>query len=149
MKKMTMILIVSLLALTACSANPRAEIVSASIERDVAQSGGIFVVIEGYRPARVELMVYDFGNVPSSVDANDYQKVTRWLVDHAHFYQNGKELERYFYYHNEKEFVKGKRCKIVVFYQVPDDGMFKGLSFVFDLDGINAAFDGEFAINIE
>lgn len=154
MKKVTMskfpvmIAVLLVLMLTACN-KPRTEVISATVERGIATSGGITQIIEGYRPVRIEFMVYDFGTLPSVSDPADYKAVSTWLVDFAHCYQNGAELEHSYYYHYEKEFKKGKQCKITAFYQIPDDGNFKGISFRYDLEGLSVSYDGEFTNNVK
>ena len=141
------IFILAMLIVSACNTQPRVVVISATIERGIATSGGITQIIDGYRPARIDFMVYGFGQLPSVSDHADYQSVSRWLVDYARCYQNGVELERSFYYHYESEFKKGKQCKITAFYQVPDDGTFGGISFKFDLEGLAVIYDGEFTNN--
>ena len=132
-----------------CCSKPHTKVISATVETGVATSGGITQVIDGYRPARIDFIVYDFGQLPSVSDPTDYKAISKWLVDYAHCYQNGSELELSYYYHNEKEFKKGKQCKITVFYQVPDDGIFGGLSFKFDLERLSVSYDGEFTNNVQ
>jgi hypothetical protein len=134
--------------LAGCGDNPRTEITSSSVENSIA-TGSITQVIEGYRPARIELMVYDFNDIPKVDDPKDYKQVSSWLVDYAHCYQNGVELQRSYYYHHEDSFKQGKRCKLTVFYQVPDDGQYEGLKFSFDLDGFKANSEGEFNDNVK
>jgi hypothetical protein len=142
------IAIIVMTLLIACNEQPRTEVASATIERGIATGGGITQRIEGYKPVRVEFMVYNFGKLLSVSDPADYKEVSRWLVNYAHCYQNGVELERSFFYHYEEEFKEGKRCKITAFYQIPDDGIFEGINFKFNLEGLNVNYDGEFANNV-
>ena len=134
--------------LTACN-KPRTEVISASVEKGIATSGGITQIFEGYRPVRIDIMVYGFGQLPSVSEPDDYKAVSAWLVDFAHCYQNDVELKRSYYYHYKDEFKIGKQCKITAFYQVPDDGTFGGLSFKFDLEGLSVSYDGEFTNNVK
>ena len=136
------------LLLTSCAKNPRTEIVSSSIETSIATSGGISQIIAGYRPARIDFFVYDFANLPQVEDPGNYKQVTEWLVKYAHGYQNGEEMERSYYYHSEDDFKKGSRCKITVFYQIPDDGLFENVHFRYELDGFEAETDN-FANNVK
>jgi len=137
-----------LFMLVSCTNKPHTEIVSASIEEGI-WTGDIRQSIAGYRPVRIDFIVYDFKNIPPVGNDKDCSEITKWFVDYAHCYQYGKELERSYYYYHESEFRKGKSCKITVFYQIPDDGLFKDLSFRFDLDGFNALYEGEFANNVD
>lgn len=129
------------------SSNPRTEILSTSVEESIATAGGIYQVIDGFRPARIEIMVYDFRKLPQVDDPTDYKAVSKWLVDYARCYQNGQELERSYYYHHEDNFIKGEQCKLTVFYQVPDDEKFDGLKFEYTLPGLEANYTEKFQNN--
>jgi hypothetical protein len=131
-----------------CKGTSRTEIISATIEKNIA-TGDIWQTIEGYRPARIDFIIYNFGNIPSVEDSKDCSQVTKWFVDYTHCYQNGQEIERSYYYYHDDEFKKEKKCKITVFYQIPDDGKFEDLRFVFGLDGFEISYDGEFINNVD
>jgi hypothetical protein len=148
MKKAVMSCLLITAILTGCGDNPRTEITSTSVETSIA-TGNITQVFQGYRPARIELMVYDFQDRPHVDDPKDYTQVSRWLVDYAHCFQNGAELERSYFYHYKDHFKPGRQCKLTVFYQIPDDGQYEGLKFVFDLDGLKADYEGEFKNNVK
>jgi len=151
MKKIISILFIAIITaglFAGCGDNPRAEIISTTIEESIA-TGSIWQIIDGYRPARIDFIVYNFGNIPSVDDSKDCSQVTKWFVDYTHCYQAGEELERSYYYYNNDEFKKGAKCKITVFYQIPDDGKFEDLRFIFDLEGFEASYAGEFINNIK
>jgi hypothetical protein len=132
-----------------CNTQPHIKVISATIEKGIATSGGITQTIEGYRPVRIDFIIYGFRKLPSVNESVDYKAVSEQLVDFAHCYQNGVELKRSYYYHYEEMFKKGKQCKITAFYQVPDDGIFGGLSFKFNLEGFSASYDGKFTNNVK
>ena len=132
-----------------CCSKPHTKIISTTVETRIDTEGGVAYAFEGYRPARIDFIVYNFGKLPSVSDPTDYKEVSAWLVNYAHCYKNGVELERNYYYHYEDEFKKGKKCKITAFYQVPDDEGFGGLSFKFDLEGLSVSYDGEFTNNVK
>jgi hypothetical protein len=93
-----------------CNIQPCTKVISATIEEGIATSGGITQIFQGYRPVRIEFIVYGFGKLPSVNEPTDYKAVSRWLVDYAHCYQNGIELERSYFYHYEDEGTVQNNC---------------------------------------
>ena len=143
-------LAVSIMFSNCSNKQPRIDMLSASVENSINIGVGTMEPKEGFKLVRLDFIVYDYGQLPTAPKSTSCSVVTYELAQYAHCYQNGVELTRISTQLSfSEDFKAGEKCKMMILFGVPDDGIFEGLSFKFNLEGLIANYDGEFTNNVK
>ena len=134
----TIIAIFVLTVLQGC--NPSATITSIEGTGNESPGGSLGMVLlikdnleAGNCGIKVSMTVNNFGNL-QDIKNEDVQAVTEELVKGASIVNPNRSYteQNYYYYYYNDEFLKGRTCKIVLFYFVKPDMIDENLAFNYD-----------------
>ncbi|MDR1746329.1 MAG: hypothetical protein LBR49_03555 [Tannerella sp.] len=134
----TIIAIVAFAGLLGCG--PSATVIGIEGTGNESPNGSLGMVMliknnleAGNIGVKVSMYVRNFG-ILRDVKNSDARSVTEALVKGASIVNTARNYseKQYYYFYSEKEFVKGKNCKIVLYYFVKPDMIDENLAFNYD-----------------
>jgi hypothetical protein len=134
------IAVIVLIALQGCSPSATVTLIEGTGNESPGGSLGMVVLIKNNLEAgnigvKVSMYVNNFGDL-QGINNDNAQEVTAELVKGASIVNPNRSYteQKYYHYYNDTEFVKGRTCKIVLFYFVRPDMIDENLVFNYDYD---------------
>ena len=147
MGKKVVMLVVLAMILVGCSSGPKAEFISANYIDFISASGGVSYHFEGMDNVEIRLNFRFDESLSANLDpgGDDYRsEIYLRLVEGAHFYYEGKEVERVYGYWPQKA-GKNYADEMTLFYTVPTGHTSDSMRFVYDGDVLG---DGGVGIDV-